>query len=364
MKKLFALVLVVAMALAIALPALAATGWDKPEVDPEEHDDFAMTAQKYEWYSSSSSGYGADGNYFADWDDKKGVVKDTLGRAYFTVTLPTAADAAALYPGVDFSNLSVSIKITNVKAVQEIDLTAGTVDYAPTLSTSITGFDAAKKLFSGTKTPPALTTAAQTVKYMYVFRAADAANVVATISITAGDDTLPATFLKGTTTITAATPSANEYTFTVTATDLMTFTTNASTDKIEHVYLTSGADKYEVLVGIGGAISFKLQGSSDPALQSGTVYDGLKARYDFFMGALGFAWDGTAKFMTEDLIIDNLIKHASGSASVTFPGGYQSITDPSVNPPQTGDATTVVGFVMIALALVAAAAVTVKKVRA
>ena len=38
--------------------------------------------------------------------------------------------------------------------------------------------------------------------------------------------------------------------------------------------------------------------------------------------------------------------------------------DPSVKPPQTGDNASIVGFVMIAIALVAAAAVTVKKVRA
>ena len=82
--------------------------------------------------------------------------------------------------------------------------------------------------------------------------------------------------------------------------------------------------------------------------------------------AMGFEYAGRA-YMNKTLIEKNLGTIVEGSASLVYPSGYvQPInpTDPGVNPPQTGDNASVVGFVMIAVALVAAAAVTVKKVRA
>jgi len=357
MKKLFALVLVLAMALAIAAPALAATGWDALPEEEETYADFEMVAQKYEYYSSTTGGYGVNGTYFANWDDNKGIVKDTMGRVYFEVTLPTATDAAKLYPGVNFSNLAISVKITNVKGVAPVDLTAATVNYAPALLTDDINSSSVYAPAAVTKT---LGAAEQTVKLMYVFAAASAADVVATVTITAGNTTLPATFLYQGVEITAAAASATSYTFT-TDDGVMTFETN-SADKIQRVFLNDGTTTYQVLVDINGVISFK---DGIASIQVGdTGYTALKGLYDFFMGALGFSWDGTAKYMNDDLILLNLIKGATGSASVKFPAGYQSIVDPTVNPPQTGDATTVVGFVMIALALVAAAVVTAKKVRA
>lgn len=372
MKKLFALVMVLAMALAIAMPTLAATGWDKPATTPPTYDDFEMAASKYEWYATSTGGYGANGVYFPDWDDKKGVVQDTLGRVYFEYVIPTAADVAALYPGVDFSNLTVKVKITNVKAVKAVDLTATPVVYDPVLGTS--GIDS-KGVFTATLTAPAPQSGtgakAQALDAMFVFRAAKAADVVATITISAGAAALPTTFLYKTKTINVGPASASElaaysadwsFWFPLTSGYSAVLFDTDSADKIQRVFLLSGSTYYQVLVDVNGAITFK---NGDASLQVGQDgYATLKAEFDFFMGALGFAWDGTAKYMTSQLILDNLIKSASGSASVTFPAGYQSIVDPTVKPPQTGDASTVVGFVMIALALVAAAAVTVKKVRA
>jgi len=355
MKKLFALVLVLALALAIAAPAFAATGWDALPTETETYDDFAMVAEKYEYYQSTSGGFGVNGVYFADWDDSKGIVKDTLGRVYFEATLPTATDAAALYPGVDFANLTINLKLTNVKGVADCAITA-VPNYFPALATA----NISTKNVYSVDVAKTLGVAEQTAKFMFVFAAASAADVLATISITAGDTTLPATFLYKGVTITAAKASATTYTFTTT-TGVMTFEVGAG-DKIQRLFLNNGTTNYQVLVDINGVISFK-DGAASIQVGDG-AYAALKTLYDFFMGALGFQWDGSVKYMNSDLILLNLIEGASGSASVKFPAGFQSIVDPTVQPPQTGDATTVVGFVMIALALVAAAAVTVKKVRA
>lgn len=361
MKKLISLALVVVLALAIAAPALAATGWDKPVAPPASYADFGMSAAKYEWYSASTGGYGANGVYFPNWNDSNGIVRDTLGRAYFTATLPKATDAAALYPGVSFANLTVKITLTNVKAVQMVDLTATPVQYAPTLSDSGVS---SKNVFTVSFTA-ALSTDAQTLKYMYVFRAADAADVVASVSITAGAVALPTTFLYKGVQVTAAaeTSTYGDWAFTATTGEKAVFDTDAAA-KIQRMYIISGSTAYQVLVDVNGAISFK---NGDASIQVGDAgYAALKTTYDFFMGALGFQWDGTVKYMNAELIVKNLVKTASGAASVTFPGGYQSIvvpTVPAVQPPQTGDASTVVGFAMIALALAFAAACTVRKVR-
>jgi hypothetical protein len=368
MKKLFALVLVLAMALAIAVPALAATGWDALPDEEETYVDFQMVAAKYEFYGSTAAGYAANGTYYANWDDSKGIVKDTMGRVYFEAVIPSAADVAALYPGVDFSNLKVSVKITNVKAAAACTLGVGTVtDPAALTATPTSGSNKYTFTADLTVLPPTGSQGEQTLKAMYVFSAASAADVVATISITAGATALPATFLYKSVTVTAAVAAAPDttnysadYVFSTSAGRMLFDTTS---DKIQRVFLDNGTTVYQVLVDVNGVISFK--NGTNPSIQSGdTGYTALKDLYDFFMGALGFQWDGTAKYMNSALILLNLIKGATGSAKVVFPAGYQSIVDPTVQPPQTGDATTVVGFVMIALALVAAAVVTVKKVRA
>ena len=101
-------------------------------------------------------------------------------------------------------------------------------------------------------------------------------------------------------------------------------------------------------------------------LITGDTYRDVNAFLNDILDAMGFEYGGRA-YITRDLVKDNLGAIVEGSTSLVYPTGYvqQLVTsDPSVNPPQTGDNASVVGFVMIAVALVAAAAVTVKKVRA
>lgn len=359
MKKLFALVMVCAMALALAAPTLAATGWDKPQTTPPNYGDFAMTAEKYEWYSATVGRYGANGIYFPVWNDSRGVVQDTLGRVYFTATLPTAADAAALYPGVSFQNLTINIKITNVKAVREVDLETSPVVYDPMLGTS--GVDN-KNVFTDSKSA-ALGASAQTLKYMFVFRAASAGDIVASINISAGATALPTTFLYKGYQVTAGADvsTLGDWAFSYSG-GAIVFDTDGA-DKIQRVFLYNGANYYQVFLDLNNNIAFKDGLASTQYGDPG--YAALKTLFDFFMGALGFAWDGSTKYMNAKLIIDNLIKSASGTVSTVLPGGYQSIVQPGpVQPPQTGDASTVIGFAMIALAFIAAAAATVRKVRA
>ena len=102
---------------------------------------------------------------------------------------------------------------------------------------------------------------------------------------------------------------------------------------------------------------------SDP---TDATYKKLKAQLDEILAVLGFDYEG-AKYMQKDHYVKFFGTVMEATDGLTYPAGYiaELVTDdPSVKPPQTGDNASVVGFVMIAVALVAAAAVTVKKVRA
>lgn len=102
---------------------------------------------------------------------------------------------------------------------------------------------------------------------------------------------------------------------------------------------------------------------SDP---TDATYKKLKAQLDEILAVLGFDYEG-AKYMQKDHYVKFFGTVMEATDGLTYPAGYiaELVTDdPSVNPPQTGDNASIVGFVMIAVALVAAAAVTVKKVRA
>ena len=121
---------------------------------------------------------------------------------------------------------------------------------------------------------------------------------------------------------------------------------------------------YKVTKGFNNVLEFV--GADGNNITSGTLYNNLKAVMDEIYGVLGFDYDG-AKYMTRNHYEKFFGTVMEGTDGLTYPAGYiaELVTDdPTVKPPQTGDNASVVGFVMIAVALVAAAAVTVKKVRA
>ena len=92
-------------------------------------------------------------------------------------------------------------------------------------------------------------------------------------------------------------------------------------------------------------------------------YNALKAVYDDVFKFLGFEYD-EANYMTEahfEHYFGTIIAH---SEKITYPNGNIVVAPVTPELPQTGDNASIVGFAMIAVALVAAAVVTVKKVRA
>lgn len=93
-------------------------------------------------------------------------------------------------------------------------------------------------------------------------------------------------------------------------------------------------------------------------------YEDLKAIFDEVFKVLGFTYEGV-KYMSEEHFVEYFGTIMEYEVSKVWPSGYVvelSTVDPSIVPPQTGDNTSVVGFAMIVVALVAA--VVLKKVRA
>lgn len=94
-----------------------------------------------------------------------------------------------------------------------------------------------------------------------------------------------------------------------------------------------------------------------------TQYNALKAVYDKVFKFLGFEYD-EANYMTNDHFEYYFGTIMAQSQKITYPNGSVIVNPVTPGLPVTGDNASIVGFAMIAVALVAAAVVTVKKVRA
>ena len=92
-------------------------------------------------------------------------------------------------------------------------------------------------------------------------------------------------------------------------------------------------------------------------------YNALKAVYDKAFKLLGFEYD-EANYMTDAHFEHYFGRIMAQEAKITYPNGSVHVNPVDPKLPQTGDNASIIGFAMIAVAMVAAAVVTVKKVRA
>ena len=92
-------------------------------------------------------------------------------------------------------------------------------------------------------------------------------------------------------------------------------------------------------------------------------YNALKAVYDKVFKFLGFEYD-EANYMTDAHFEHYFGRIMAQEAKIVYPNGSIHVNPVDPKLPQTGDNASIIGFAMVAVALVAAAVVTVKKVRA
>jgi len=115
MKKLFALLMVLAMAFALAIPAMAWVGWDAPEApEPPEPMDFDLGGVRLEFFASPTATFSFDAYYYAEYNPaNKGVVQGTWVRAYFWLVLPPWPDVPKNVQG-QIAHMALNFTSTNL----------------------------------------------------------------------------------------------------------------------------------------------------------------------------------------------------------------------------------------------------------
>ncbi len=346
MKKILTLAIALVMVFAIAAPAFA-SGWDI-EIEEKELKDIVITIDALSIDPVSSSLVGGSAGYKV-LEKTYPVVKETPVRAFVTVTVPKeenlSADMISYLKGA-VSKVFLKIETSNLTNVKVYE------NDAPTEGRS-------KILFTDADM-------GQTFTYMITGEAVDSykdAKITAKFGVYNEWESGVFTFEKNGKVYTV-THTTNLFTIESSSAKMTFPTIDSENGKIDTTkYLTVGAD-YKIVKQVNNILAF--QKADEDILTSGETYNGLKAQMDEIFGVLGFDYEG-AKYMQEDHFTKFFGTVMEGTAGLTYPAGAvtEFVTDdPSVNPPQTGDNASVVGFVMIAVALVAAAAVTVKKVRA
>lgn len=119
---------------------------------------------------------------------------------------------------------------------------------------------------------------------------------------------------------------------------------------------------YSAPISNGGAIVEAI-GTYTAADTTGT-YAALKAIYDEVMAFFGFDYNAKGELLDAHFTSKLHSFYAKDEVAVNLYTSAITVPDPEVEIPQTGDAATTIGFVMVAMAIVAAAAVAYKKVRA
>lgn len=360
MKKILTLAIALVMVFAIAAPAFA-SGWDI-EVPEKELKDIGLKIQALSVDQVSNSTWNG-GKGYAILEKTYPVIAGTKVHAVITVTVPAdknLSDDMKAYIAKDL--LKAKIELTNLEDVT-ITAASNATGWTPwTLSTNDEGGEYTIKHTDMTFTFEVVGSAKKSDKDV---------KIVAKLGVYnewANDGTF--VFEK----------NGKEYKvwndrptfFDVRNTKTgngFEFQVDKNGDSKDAKLVNSGVVKYggndyKVTKGFNNTLEFV--GTDGNNITSGTQYNNIKAVMDEIYGVLGFDYDG-AKYMTRVHYEQFFGTVMEGTDGLTYPTGYvaELVTDnPSVNPPQTGDNASVVGFVMIAIALVAAAAVTVKKVRA
>ncbi len=374
MKKLFALVLALAMALAIAIPTMAA-GWDPIKVDEDP-----ATAISFKLYGlETKENTAVLGSLYQELTATYPLVKGTPVHFMVVVSIPAEADLSAanvkllaarglkVKVSTDYIQIDkVSTYITKLSDGSEAGTTKNVVvdakSWSTTLDTASEGFEYKFEFVGQGTTGGKDATVKASVGYYNVWEG----------------DTFVAYNAKGTKSFTVTAngvDAATEGTFSIfDGKNTVVFPVKdgyVNDDAGSAIKLTvanggKGDGTYYVTrsTASNGGYIFRVDDTEAWGVSDTTGrYEAIKAVFDNFLALLGFQYDGSnamtkAHFVKYFGTIDEVVE------TLVYPAGYVTVTNPTVEPPQTGDATTVVGFVMIALALVAAAVVTVKKVRA
>ena len=139
---------------------------------------------------------------------------------------------------------------------------------------------------------------------------------------------------------------------------------NAMVDYNKGVQVYYNGTEYTITKTVNNIVAFRLTSdTTNTLITEGTLYNALVGVCENIFGFLGFKYE-EALYMTEAHFTHYFGKIDALEKTITYPTGNVVVAPVVPELPQTGDNASIVGFAMIAVALVAAAVVTVKKVRA
>jgi len=363
MKKLFSLVLALALAFALAVPALA-SGWDALPTTPPTFKDITIQITALETEENTS----VLGRLYESLDVMYPIVKGTLVHFFVEITIPAEANlTAAVKALIANKNLVYRLKISNLKFTDAAAYLngGGKQAFTPTGedydvkqlnaygSKAVYGYEYWAKGIEAGKDGVAVAT----IGFYNVWDD----GVFAWDNDADGEDEFIVYHdeINGRFVIEKQNDDL----------DYVLFPVVEATGKIdvarEILFGYAGVD-YAVNRSVTSGLTFRNTYTNAVTSASTNGYAALKSAFDSYFTALGFGYS-EAKYMSEAHFTKYFGTIMETSVKIVYPSGAvvpSVVAPPAVKPPQTGDATTVVGFVMIALALVAAAAVTVRKVRA
>lgn len=349
MKKLFALVLSLALVVAFAVPALA-TGWATLDPAPV-YKEIGIAVYGLEVTPNTSK----VGELYAELKTPYPVVKGTTLHFLVELTVPYANLSDAVKELIKVKGLDVKIATTNM-TISKVELGGG----------NAWSLNADKDTITETYTNPNYSNKTEVFKYE-VWANANSdkeTKVVATagfynkwdngkMEIYNAKGELAYTVFQG----------SNEFAVVNPAGKFVRFPVNSK----------GQIDTKGILVNDEWLITFGSQNKSEVdfwnitknvwASADATTFKTVNAIYEDIFGFLGFKF-AECDYMTAKHFTKFFGTIGEVSASYTWNAGMVVVNPVDPKLPQTGDNASIIGFAMIAVAMVAAAVVTFKKVRA
>ena len=378
MKKLFALVLSLALVVAFAVPALA-SGWAQLDWQIPTYSDITVALTGLDLVKNTSK----IGSLYAPLSTYYPVVENSRVHFYAEVTLPSEEKLTDAMKSL-IGNWGLELKI----AVSNIELDPTFNQYkngAPAGEFNVADYGKVKEGFTVSFGTSEYTKGSKTVWGYECWGSVNADGKDATVTATIG---FYNRFKDGRMIIDSDQDGVPNY---IVYHNHPNFPNGFLIDvckadgstNFRYVYFPVNGDKVDKsktirinanlcnasLCEVGEEFSIVKSIVKNPDFVKGTTYataeqyNALKAVYDDVFKFLGFEYD-EANYMTEahfEHYFGTIIAH---SEKITYPNGNIVVAPVSPELPQTGDNASIVGFAMIAVALVAAAVVTVKKVRA
>lgn len=367
MKKLFALVLSLALVVAFAVPALA-SGWAQLDWQIPVYKDITMTLTGLELSENTSK----IGSLYAPLSTYYPVVKNSRVHFYAEVVLPDADDLSpAMVRLLAKWNLNLDIAVSAIT----LDDTFKQYKNGEAAGTfAVANYGKVKQGFTVTFGTSEYTKGSKTTWGYECWGTVNADGKDAVVNASIGFYNV---FENGVMEIDSDMDGITNFRvekkdgyFVVDACD-----SNGATNW-KYVKFPVNGDKVDksksILISASestGEFAITKSTVKNPDFLQGTnyasdsVYNALKAVYDKVFGFLGFDYD-EANYMTEAHFEHYFGTIMAQEAKIVYPNGSVIVNPANPDLPQTGDNASIVGFAMVVVAMVAAAVVTFKKVRA